>query len=284
MTEQSAKYKLDLRQTIKLVVYALLLVNFALYFADDLRVASYTMRNGGSFLDWTSSFTTTIDESAWFILLFLFELETYALSDETQSRPWVRRLIHSIRLVCYLSLTHSIYAFGIIYYDLTQVAMIAGVSELCQLVGPDISFVRNLAYTDLTAANCGSLSGASQFYFAEPGLVVTDADGLALERNLALVDAAEVVVWVLILLTIEIMVGLQDRDITRGTLVSAIKGCKFLLYGSLWGAAAYWAYLGHWYFAWDEALWIVGFFAIEMNMEDWKQEIEQAEQLAPQLT
>ena len=284
MTFQPGQFKFDLRQSIKLVVYTLLLVNFALYIADDLRVASYTMRNGGAFLDWTGSFATTIDEAAWFTLLFLFELETYLLSDEVQSRPLVRWLVHGVRLVCYISLIHSVYAFGAIYHDVSQVTAIPGATDLCEFADRDISLVRNLAYTDVTALNCDSLSTSSTFYFTEPGLVVTDSSGLALEKRLALVDVLEVVVWMLILFTIEAMVWLQDRAVTRGALVSAIRASKFLLYGLLWSAAAYWLSLGHVYFAWDEALWIVGFFAIEMNIDDWKKEIEEAETATVQAT
>jgi hypothetical protein len=274
MTLQAGRIKLDPRQTIKLLVYTLLLANFVLYIRDDLSIASYTMRNGGSFLEWTAAFATTIDESAWFILLLLFELETYVLSDEIQQRVGVRALVHGVRLLCYLSLLHSIYAFGLIYYDITLVTVIPGTTDLCQFSDSGMSFVRNLTYTDLSSANCGSLSTDTRFYFTDPGLVVTDSSGLALETQLALADIVEVVVWMLILGTIEAMVWLQDRAITRGTIVSAIKVCKFVLYGSLWIIAAYWLSLGHWYFAWDEALWIVGFFAIEMNVSDWKKEIE----------
>ena len=37
-------------------------------------------------------------------------------------------------------------------------------------------------------------------------------------------------------------------------------------------------------FAWDEALWIIGFCAIEMNIDDWKKEIEEAETAAVRAT
>ena len=88
------------RQTLKLVIYILLLINFVLYIIDDIRIASYTLQEDASFLDWTQSFATTIDESAWLILLFLFELETYMLSDEAWSKTlftrfWVACWCHS---------------------------------------------------------------------------------------------------------------------------------------------------------------------------------------------
>ncbi len=274
MTQAAATFKWDTRQVIKVTVYALLLVNFGLYILEDIEVASHEMRNGGSLLEWMQAFATTIDESAWFVLLLLFELETYVLSDEVQERPLVMGLVHGVRLVCYLVLAHSVYAFGVIYWDMINAEAVQGASQLCQLLDQDLSFVRNIEYTSITADNCGTLSSAGQFFYTEPGLVVTDAEGLALEQRLAMVDWLEVVVWLLILATIEIMVRLQDRGITRGRLVTFIKGSKLVLYAGLWSMAAWWVSLGHYYYAWDEALWIVGFFAIEANMSEWQHEIE----------
>lgn len=266
--------KLVSRQTLKVAIYSLLLINFALYVIDDIRVASYTMRNGGSLLEWTRSFATTIDESAWFVLLFLFELETYLLSKQTLNRPIINGLIQGARIFCYAFLMHSVYAFSVIYIDLLQVNEVPNIINLCEMVPMDLAFVRNLAYTVLDAENCLTLSSAETFYFTEPGLVVSDFSGLSLERNLALVDILEVLVWLIILMTIESMVWLQERSITQGKLVSFITGAKYILYISLWLMAAFWAYLGHYYFAWDEALWIIGFISIEMNVSERKREIE----------
>ncbi len=38
---------------------------------------------------------------------------------------------------------------------------------------------------------------------------------------------------------------------------------------------AYWAYRGQWVYFWDEFLWIVGFVVIEMNVIEWREEIEE---------
>ena len=104
------------RQTLKVIIYSLLLINFVLYIIDDIRAASITMKDGGSILDWTQSFATTIDESAWLILLFLFELETYLLSDKTWNIPIFNRAMYLVRAFCYVFLAHSVYAFSMIYY------------------------------------------------------------------------------------------------------------------------------------------------------------------------
>jgi len=262
------------RQTLKLVIYILLLINFVLYIIDDIRIASYTLQEDASFLDWTQSFATTIDESAWLILLFLFELETYMLSDEAWSKSLFTRFMYFIRACCYIFLMHSVYAFSVIYYDLLNVQQLQNITNLCELIPLDMTFVRNLSYTTIDSLNCHELSNQSVFYFTEPNLVVSDMSGLQLERNLALVDLLEILVWLLILFTIEAMVWLQDRAITQGKLISLIKVSKYFLYGMLWSMAAYWTYLGHYYFAWDEAVWIVGFISIEMNVSQWKEEIE----------
>jgi len=262
------------RQTLKLVIYILLLINFVLYIIDDIRIASYTLQEDASFLDWTQSFATTIDESAWLILLFLFELETYMLSDDAWSKSLFTRFMYFIRACCYIFLMHSVYAFSVIYYDLMNVQQLQNITNLCELVPLDMTFVRNLSYTTIDSLNCHELSNQSVFYFTEPNLVVSDMSGLQLERNLALVDLLEILVWLLILFTIEAMVWLQDRAITQGKLISLIKVSKYFLYGMLWSMAAYWTYLGHYYFAWDEAVWIVGFISIEMNVSQWKDEIE----------
>ena len=104
------------RQTLKLVIYVLLLINFVLYIIDDIRIASYTLQEDASFLDWTLTFATTIDESAWLILLFLFELETYMLSDEAWSKSLFTRFMYFVRALCYLFLMHSVYAFSAVSY------------------------------------------------------------------------------------------------------------------------------------------------------------------------
>ena len=103
-----------------------------------------------------------------------------------------------------------------------------------------------------------------------------DALGLAIERQLVWIDLAEALAWLVIVCCIEVVVRKQDRGITGGAAIRVATAIKLLLYVFLWSAAAYWIYRGHYMYAWDEALWISGFFAIEMNISDWKEEIQTA--------
>lgn len=37
--------------------------------------------------------------------------------------------------------------------------------------------------------------------------------------------------------------------------------------------SAFWLWAGHWVWAWDQFLWIAGFWAIEHNVSEWREEI-----------
>lgn len=265
---------LDLKQRLKLVVYALLLVNFAHYIGNDIEQAQHTFHSGWRWYDWTSNFATTLDELGWFILLFLLELETYVLSDDAFTRGRVIAM-NVIRLICYIAIGHAVFAFGEYLADLASAVHHVD-TTLCTFADEGLSFTHNLAYWELDTSNCAELSSGSEFYVFSQGQAISDAAGMAVELELAWADLVEVVVWLFILFFIELRIRLQDRGISSSRLLSFATSTKGVLYGALWCLAGYWAYRGHWIFAWDEALWILGFMAIGMNLSDWQKEIAQA--------
>ena len=265
---------LDVKQRLKLVVYALLLVNFVHYIGNDIEQAQHTFHSGWRWYDWTSNFATTLDELGWFVLLFLLELETYVLSDDAFTRGRVLAM-NAIRLICYFAIGHAVFAFGEYLVDLAAATHHVD-SALCAFANEGLSFARNLEYWELDASNCGTLSAGSEFYIFSQGQVISDIAGMTIELELAWVDLVEVVVWLFILFFIELRIRLQDRGISSSQLLSFATTTKGVLYGILWCLAAYWAYRGHWIFAWDEALWILGFMAIGMNLSDWRKEIAQS--------
>ena len=261
-----------IQQAVKWTVYTLLLVNFGFYIVEDSIRAAHTLTAESNLLDWTSSFAVTIDESAWFLLLFMFELETYALSDDAL-KGWVSRLLHGVRLVCFVMIAHTIYAYADSVVNLQPTVPVEDATSLCDLADQDLSYVYNLEYTAITRDTCTGLSSAAQFYRVGKDPVVSDMPGLSLERQLAWADMYEGVAWLLALLAIEMMVRLQDRGVTGGALMRAASWGKNLLYLSILGVGVYWATLSHWLYLWDEILWIGGFMAIDMNLSEWRQEI-----------
>lgn len=267
----------DRRQLLKIVVYSLLLINFAQYIRNDWVIAGHTLHSGSTFLDWTRAYAVTIDESAWIILLILFEMETYLINNPLSRAKAMLMLV--VRLCCYGFLAHTLYAYIFYAYELSQAQVVEGVSNLCQMVGQDVSYAYNLVYSEISADNCANLSSASQFLYIDPPtfFIVQDLAGLRIEKQLIWVDIVEAITWLLILATIEVTVYLQDRGIVKGLLLKSVNNAKFLLYSILWGAIFYWIYRGHYMFAWDEFVWIVGFVAIEINVVEWRKEINQSD-------
>ena len=263
--------QLDLRQVVKLVVYGLLLINFVFYINDDWGRAQHTLRNGGSFLDWAAAFTTSIDETAWFVLLFLFELETYALTDAALTRKRIR-MLHMVRMVCYLFLAHTIYANASSAIEHLQISP-ANITDLCDLADKGVSYTSNYAYTLITPESCSAILSGGQYFWLDGGASVTDTYGYNLSRYMAWLDLIESVSWLGILFSIELVVRLQNKGVSGGKRIQVLNIIKRCLYCLLWVAIAHWIYLGHYLYAWDEFVWIAGFAIIDMNVADWRQEL-----------
>ena len=261
-----------IQQAIKWTVYTLLIINWIYYIFEDANRAAHVLHSGSTFLDWTSEFATSIDESAWFILLFMFELETYILEDE-KWKGWVAHLVRGVRLFCFVLIAHTIFANAVVVIELQPTVAVENATNLCDIVSEDVSYVYNLEYTEVNEQTCGDLSSANQFYWLADDPIVSDMAGLELERDLAWADLVEATIWLLILLAIETTVRLQDRGVTGGPLLSVSNAASKIMYVSLIGIGIYWASLSHWLYLWDEIVWIMGFAAIEMNISQWHDEL-----------
>jgi len=261
-----------IQQAVKWAVYMLLIVNWGFYIFEDWDRALHTLNPSSTFFDWAREFATSIDESAWFVLLFLLELETYILEDEDW-KGWVRKTVHGVRLVCFAMILHTVYAFAVTVIEYQPTVIVENVSSLCDMADDDISYVYNLEYTEVTEKTCHSLSDETQFYRVGNDPVVSTIAGLNLERDLAWADVVEVVTWLLIILSIETVVRFQEHKITAGKLISDANRLKVFLYLILVVLAVYWASLSHWLYSWDTFVWIAGFSAIEMNISEWRDEL-----------
>ena len=222
-----------------------------------------------------NSYATSIDEMAWFALLFLFEAETYGLSDDALNRV-TRFIFVTIRIACYAFLLHTMYAYWFTYLELSNVVALPSSSSLCDLAGQDFSFLMNLAYTVIDAGNCGTLTSGSELYRIGEELVVTDAAGLSGERGLAIIDIIEVTAWLVIVILIELVVVAQERGTSEGPFITYSNYLTIALYTVLVLIAVYWILKGHYVYAWDELLWIGGFVAIEMNLSEWRDDLSEA--------
>ncbi len=162
LKERILRRTFELKGQIKWIVYTLLLVNFGYYVWEEWMIATHSLP-AGTFLAWTAAFAASIDTGAWLTLLFLFELETHAIPDEAFT-PRLEKTLHAARLVCYVLLAHTIYAYVVNLVDLERlVTVVSEVSSLCELTDQEKSFTSNMQYTSIDAENCGELSKASEF-------------------------------------------------------------------------------------------------------------------------
>ncbi|MFT5140245.1 MAG: hypothetical protein ACI9H8_001076 [Lysobacterales bacterium] len=262
-------------QIIKWTVYSLLFVNFFYYAIEEFYISRHTLSLGGSLSDWAREFATTIDELGWFGLLLAFELETYSLSDESFEKKKVRWTIRVVRLICYVMLAHTLVARLTTVNDFMAVNQAVEINNICQVADQGISYDFSYEYTDVTADNCAEITTDTVFYFTEPTVIV-DSAGYELFKKLVYVDLIDVIAWLLVVWSIELTVWIQNRDIADGRLMLVTHGAK-VLYLVLWADAIWWVSVGHWVWSWDQALWIIGFWAIEKNLSDWRDDIREEE-------
>ena len=170
------------QQAIKWIVYSLLIVNWGLYIHEDWSRAMHTLHDQSTWLQWAGAFATSIDESAWFILLFMFELETYLLEDEN-SKGWVEKVVHGVRLLCFAMILHTVYAYIVTMVQYQPTVAVENATSLCDLVDDDVAYVYNLEYTEVNEETCTTLTDATQFFKVGIDPVVATADGLKLERS-----------------------------------------------------------------------------------------------------
>ena len=268
---------------MKWIVYALLVLNFGYYLFDDWRAAQSTLLPDASFLEIASSYATTFDELGWFGLLFLLELETYWIEDDTEL-GLVYWLMQLARVFCYVVVSHTLYAFIITLIDLGNATVLADAGGLCELVGQDLSFTRNLLYELVDASNCASLSAGGEIYrfFGEP--VVSDTSGYLLALRHAWADVIEIAGWLIISLLITFVMVLQSKGIYQSLWIRGADALQYVVYSIVAGTAIYWSFYGFYVYTWDILLWIGGFVIIDANLADWRHELEDESEATGSMT
>ena len=96
------------QQIVKWTVYSLLLINWGFYAYEDWTRAAFTLNAQSDWFDITTAYATTLDELAWFVLLLMFELETYVLENPN----WrTRAAMVTTRIVCIALIAHTVVAY-----------------------------------------------------------------------------------------------------------------------------------------------------------------------------
>jgi hypothetical protein len=268
-----AQFFAEHQQTIKWVVYTLLILNWGYYLFDDWRMAQSTLLPDASFLKITSAYATTFDELGWFVIIFLLEFETYWMEDDTETGPlyW---LMQVARVGCYVIVTHTLYAFIVTVIDLGNSVILTDIGSLCALVGEDLSFTRNLVYELIDASNCASFSTGGEIYLFEGEPVVSDTSGYKMAVWHAWADVIEIAGWVAVSLLLTFVMAMQNQGVYNSRWIRVAERLQYVVYAIIACTAIYWGVYGHWVYTWDILLWIGGFAIIDANLAEWRDELK----------
>jgi hypothetical protein len=252
------------RAWFKWTVYAILVVDFFIYLAQDIQSAPYTLDPGSGPLEVLAAYVTTIDLVAWFTLIVLFEVETGAMA----GRTWTgasRWAVRGLRLACYAAILHTSFSYDIALREFLRPAPLPPATDLCAYAG-EWSFLRNRDYLDIDATNCASLGRGPDFFALGGDRILTDRAGLEEGRILAWTDLVESLAWLLVVLLIEASLRLEARAPAFDRLIALLQRLTVVPYALILGIAAYWGSKGQVLYLWDEIIWVLGFLVIEGNL------------------
>jgi len=262
-------------QLFKYGIYLLIFINIIQFFIEDYSAAEHTFRDGVDWPQFTDAYATTIDSTAWLILLLMFELETYVISDK-KFKGLTRWLLQIIGALCLLMILVAFRG----YWDkfmMTQAFALSSYENACAAVGLVQSYAVDLdEYFALTAQNCASISG-TRLYLHEANSLLASSDILTRMKNLALTDVVNAGTWILVVIVLEIDLILQVRGELTKKIYKINAYVKSALYLVLFAAAVYWGFLSAFLDFWDAFLWIVAFFLIELNLFQWNEETRTAD-------
>ncbi len=264
---------------LKWVIYTLLFINLAYYGYEDWANAQHTLTDNPTLMEKLSAYATTLDDIAWIFLIGLFEIETYWLEDDFDNK-WIGGLMIGAKVLCYGFILQTTFSYLVAFGNISNIPMVSNITDLCSLAGQELSFVRNLAYDTVNAQTCETIPYADALYLYPHEPVVTDTAGLALENRFGRIDIMENISWLIIIVMIEFNIQVQNRGHYDSSAIKWSKRLEYAAYLAIILAAIHWFVYGHIVYAWDEFVWIAGFAMLDNNLSLWREELEEADNLA----
>lgn len=255
----------------KYTIYALLIYNIYLFFVDDYNASIHTFSEGITLANAIEAFTATIDTVNWVVLLLLFELETWVISDEVLEKKGVKWILMATRTICYVFLIYAVYGYFSKFFMLYAYEPLL-VKDVCSLVDGKIAMIITMdEYVFLSAENCHLLQGLELSKITGQNLIADQASLVATQR-LGWVDIINATAWLAVVVVLEADVWFQLKGKLEGFVLRVSTLLKGVLYSALVLCAIYWGVLGGFLEFWDALLWIIAFVFIELNLFQWQQE------------
>lgn len=279
MSEQSGGWTIRdwLFMAVKYTVYGILTWNGYQFFVGEVEVHRITFSEGLTLEQIIEVYSATIDSFFWIFLLVLLELETYVIDDEVLKRPLVKFGMIFLRSLSYAMIIYALYGYWVKFGIQADIVPLA-IKDACELVGKDWSILIAMEdYIPLTEENCGTLAGQDLWRMSGENIVAS-RETLIYARNVSVIDVFNAVAWLGIIAIIEVDVWFQLKGGFRGLLFKVSNFLKITLYSILFACALAWGITGVFLDIFDAVLWLFAFFFIELNLFQWQQETEEAEQ------
>jgi len=271
-SETSKKYKIF--QVFKYAIYAFLCYNMFIFFQGELGASAHTFRDGIALGDLILAFSASIDSMAWIVLLLVFELETYILSDESLKGPLLWGL-NILKAFCYIFILYAAYGYIARLMVLLNNSPFS-IDDACTLIGTSYTYILTLdEYMPITESACQVMNNNPLFQINGTEIIGTQT-ALTETLRLGWVDIINSTDWLFIVAILEIDVYLQLHDKFTGRAYRVSQVTKPFLYFILFLAAIYWGFKGGFVDFWDAILWLLAFFFIELNIFQWHEETEEA--------
>ncbi len=265
-------------RVFKYTIYGLLTLNLFFFFQEDLLASREVFAAGVAWDRLAEAFSSTLDTSAWLLLLWLFELETAIIRDEDLAGA-LKWLMMVLNIAAYLFILWAFYGY-ITKFGVLSDTLPFAVGDVCSLVGSGFTWVQDLdQYPALDATACAAMQGQALLRVSGTEIIGT-MDAIQAARNLTIIDILNAADWLVIVALLEAEVYLQVKGLLSDRLLLSTKLTKGVLYTILFACAVYWGFLGDFLDFWDAFLWLVAFVFIELNIFHWHEEIseEQAEE------
>ncbi len=262
------------RRTLKYIIYGSLILNLGRYFYDDYLAMLSALPPDASLKDYSTQFSTTIDMLAWVALVFIFELETFAIPDE----KWTKTLtffMRGTRSICYIAIIFSAYGYTVEALENFDTTEVLGITNTCQLADQEASLQINVfAYEKITPENCKTLSDDTKFFQISNEISYISESTLDHVKWIQLIDIDNAFIWLIVVLLIEFEVWMKSREKISTPILKFANIFKTFCYVILIGNMLIWLFTDYYLYAWDAFLWIFGFWAIELNLAEWEAELK----------
>ncbi len=266
-------------QVFKYTIYGILFYDLYLFFIDNLQTSETIFAGDVGLVDYLTVFSDSIDSSAWLILVIIFELETFIMSDE-KLLGFTQWILFLAKAICYFFILYAFYGFVDKLSVLLHTTAFK-IDDVCQLVNSQYSYLVSLDdYQPINNTVCKLLNNQPLVQINGSNIIATQ-QALIEAQRLAWVDIINSADWILVVIILEVDVYLQLRGKLTGKIRKISTMIKPPLYGILFIDAIYWGIKGGPIDFWDAFLWLAAFFFIEMNIFEWHNETESERDTMP---